>query len=42
MAKKSSGKNRVGSLLIVLLFAVLIGGGFTYNYLSKRLVLSKP
>ncbi|MCR5769515.1 MAG: DUF5050 domain-containing protein [Lachnospiraceae bacterium] len=42
MAKKGSGKNRLGAVLIILFFAMVIGGGFTYNYLSKRIVLSKP
>jgi len=42
MANKRSGKNIAGGIVVLLIFAALIGGGFTYNYLTKRLVESAP
>ena len=42
MAKKKSGKNITGGIIITIIFALLVGGGFTYNYLTKRIVTSTP
>ncbi|MCR5321778.1 MAG: DUF5050 domain-containing protein [Lachnospiraceae bacterium] len=39
---RSKKGNILGGIVIVLIFAGLIGGGLTYNYFSKRVVKSAP
>ncbi len=40
MAKKGSRKSIAGGIIVVIVFALLVAGGFTYNYLNKRIITS--